>query len=275
VAFAGTFGVEGFGAPGWAEGAIRHIDAARAAGAVGIKVWKNVGMALRDAQGHYVQLDDPRLAPVFDHLEQAGVVLLGHQGEPLNCWLPFEQMTVRSDREYFSAHPQYYMARHPEVPGHAEQLAARDRMLAAHPRLRFDGVHLASLEWDVAEVARFLDRTPQAQVDLAARMVHLQYQASRDRARVRDFLVRYQDRVLYGTDIAHGEGESDAQVAQEAHEAWQADWRFLVTADTLHSPDFDAPFQGLALPREVVDRIVHGNARRLFPGAWGAPGATP
>jgi predicted TIM-barrel fold metal-dependent hydrolase len=271
VAFAGTFPVDGFGAPGWVQQAIARIDAARAQGAVGIKVWKNLGMALRDAEGRYVQLDDARLAPVFDHLERAGVVLLGHQAEPLNCWLPLERMTVRSDREYFTAHPQYYMFRHPEVPDHAQQLAARDRMLAAHPRLRFDAVHLASLEWDVDEVARFLDRFPLAQVDLAARMVHLQYQASRDRGRVRAFLIRYQDRILYGTDVAHGPGETDAQVAQEAHEAWLADWRFLVGAETLHSPDFDAPFAGLALPREVVDKILHANARRLFPGAWAAP----
>jgi hypothetical protein len=204
VAFAATFSAAGFDAPGWTADALRQLDSALGQGAVGVKVWKNLGMVLRDADGRYVSLDDARLRPIFDHLEQANVVLLGHQAEPLNCWLPMDKMTVRSDREYFSAHPQYYMHGRHDVPSHEEQLAARDRMLAAHPALRFDGVHLASLEWDVDGVARFLDRFPRASVDLAARMVHLQYQAARNREKVRQFFLRYQDRILYGTDIADG-----------------------------------------------------------------------
>jgi predicted TIM-barrel fold metal-dependent hydrolase len=270
AAFAATFSVADFQSPAWAAGTIARIDGALAQGAVGVKVWKNVGMDLRDPDGRFVMLDDARLKPVFDHLESRDVVLLGHQAEPLNCWLPFDKMTVRSDREYFQAHPQYYMFAHPEMPSHEAQLAARDRLLQAHPRLRFDSVHLASLEWDVDEVARFLDRYPQANVDLAARMVHLQVQATHDRDKVRRFLIRYQDRILYGTDIAHGRGDADAQVAADADAMWRADWRFLNTAETLHSPDFDAPFRGLELPKTVIDKIYDGNARKMFPGAWSA-----
>jgi predicted TIM-barrel fold metal-dependent hydrolase len=277
VAFAATISVADFGAPGWAAATLARIDAAVAQGAVGVKVWKNIGMGLRDADGRYVMLDDARFKPVFDHLEQRDLVLLGHQAEPLNCWLPFERMTVRSDQEYFREHPQYYMALHPEMPSHEAQLAARDRMLDAHPALRFDSVHLASLEWDVDEVARFLERYPRANVDLAARMVHLEHQAIDRRDKVRQFLIRYQDRILYGSDIAHGKGDADEQVAADAHAAWLADWRFLNTADSLHSPDFAEAFQGLALPAAVVDKIYRINARRMFPAAWpaAAAGSTP
>ena len=119
-------------------------------------------------------------------------------------------MTVRSDRDYFREHPQYYMYQHPQMPSHDTILAARDRLLSAHPALRFDAVHLASLEWDVDRVAAFLDRFPNASVDLAARMVHLQHQAAANRDKVRAFLLRYQDRVLYGSDVAYGPGDSDA-----------------------------------------------------------------
>lgn len=268
AAFAATFSVAQFGSPGWAADTVRDIAAAVAQGAVGVKAWKNIGMDLRDAAGSYVMLDDARLRPVFDYLESHDIVLLGHQAEPLNCWLPFDRMTVRSDRTYFQEHPQYYMARHPEVPSHEEQLAARDHVLDAHPALRFDSVHLASLEWDVDEVARFLDRYPRANVDLAARMVHLQYQAVTGREKVRRFLIRYQDRILYGTDIAHARGQADAEVASEAHEAWLADWRFLNTDDTLHSDDFEGAFVGLALPTAVIDKIYRTNAMKMFPGAW-------
>jgi len=268
VAFAATFSAEGFGSPGWSAAAVRQIDGAVAQGAAGVKIWKNIGMVLRNADGSYVMPDDPRLEPVITHLEQHQIVLLGHQAEPLNCWLAPDKMTVRSDRDYFREHPQYYMYRHPEMPTQDAILAARDRMLRAHPRLRFDGVHLASLEWDVDRVAAFLDRFPNAVVDLAARLVHLEYQAAGDPDKVRRFLIRYQDRILYGSDTGYGPKESAPAEIAALHADWLKDWSFLVTSERMHSPDFDAAFPGLRLPRTVVDRIYRGNAEALFTNAW-------
>jgi predicted TIM-barrel fold metal-dependent hydrolase len=268
VAFAGTFSVANFSSPGWTQQALDQIDRAVAQGAVGIKVWKNIGMVLKAPNGGYVMLDDARFDPLWARIERDGIVLLAHQAEPLNCWLPLDQMTVRGDREYFTEHPQYYMYRHPEVPSHDAILAARDRMLEAHPNLRFDAVHLASLEWDVDKVAAFLDRFPTARVDLAARLVHLEYQAAKDRGRVRRFLIRYQDRVLYGSDDAYGPADSDPAAVSAIHDGWVEDWRFLATSEHMHSEDFDAPFQGLQLPAAVVDKIYRRNAETLFRGAW-------
>ena len=282
AAFVATFSVENFSAPDWASAEVRHLQAELADGAVGVKMWKNIGMDLKGADGEYVMPDDPRLEPIFAMLERQHVVLLGHQAEPLNCWLPEDQMTVRSDLEYFREHPQYYMYRHPEMPSHASILAARDRMLAAHPALRFDGVHLASLEWDVDRVATFLDRFPTARVDLAARMVHLQYQAARDRDKVRRFLIRYADRILYGSDDAYGPDDSKVAAAADVHSEWLRDWQFLVTSDVMQSPDFKARFRGLKLPRKVIDQLYRRNAEALFTSAWNvrvasptAPGQTP
>jgi len=268
VAFATTFSIADFHSPGWSERVVRQIDADVAQGAVGVKIWKNIGMTLRDADGTYVMADDPRLEPVFAHLEAKHIVLLAHQAEPLNCWLPFEKMTVRGDRDYFREHPQYYMYQHPEMPSHATILAARDRMLRAHPALKFDAVHLASLEWDVDKVADFLERFPNARVDTAARLVHLEYQAARHPAKVRAFLVRYQDRILYGSDEAWGAEEKDPAATTALHATWLADWRFLATADVMTSGDFEGSFHGMHLPRTVVDKIYRRNARALFPQAW-------
>jgi len=141
-------------------------------------------------------------------------------------------------------------------------------MLRAHPQLRFDGVHLASLEWDVDRVAAFLDRFPNAVVDLAARLVHLEYQAAGDPDKVRRFLIRYQDRILYGSDTGYGPKESAPAEIAALHADWLKDWSFLVTSERMHSPDFDAAFPGLRLPRTVVDRIYRGNAEALFTNAW-------
>jgi predicted TIM-barrel fold metal-dependent hydrolase len=129
-------------------------------------------------------------------------------------------------------------------------------------------VHLASLEWDVDQVADFLDRFPQANVDLAARLVHLEYQAARDPRKVRQFLLRYQDRILYGSDDAYGPADADARAVADVHAGWMQDWRFLATAERMRSSDFAQPFRGLHLPRAVIDKIYRRNAQSMFAGGW-------
>ncbi|QCP14620.1 amidohydrolase [Pseudoduganella umbonata] len=269
VAWAASFSVDGSDKPSWLPATRRRIAASMQAGAVGVKVWKNIGMSLRDRNQHLVMIDDARFAPLFEDFARQGIPLLGHQGEPHNCWLPLEKMTVNNDREYFKAHPQYHMHLHPEMPSWEAQMAARDRMVAAHPALRFIGVHLASLERDVDELAAFLDRFPTAVVDIAARIGQVQYQSQKDRERVRRFFIKYQDRILYGSDMAQAPGQDGAALGREAEEVWRMHWRYFNTAESFKVADLDKPIQGLALPRQVVDKLYRTNARRAFPGAWG------
>ena len=268
IAFATTFDAAGSDRPGWERGAERQLIDALEAGAVAVKVWKDIGMQQRDADGRAVMIDDARFTPIFRMLEERGAVVLGHLGEPRNAWLPLSGMTINGDREYFKNHPQYHMATHAEWPTYEQQIAARDRMLDRHPKLRFVGVHLASLEWSVDRISEFLNRYPNASVDLAARLSHLQLQASTDRDKVRRFFIQFQDRILYATDIACQGPQEDSACAAQANEAWRDDWRFLTGGDTLRSAEFEAGFRGLALPRDVIDKIYSGNARRLFPTAW-------
>lgn len=281
-AFAATFPVKGYDQPGWLEATNNRIDAAVKDGAVAVKVWKNVGMELRAADGHMVMIDDPHFAPVFEHLADIGIPLLGHQGEPKNCWLPLDQMTVRNDREYFAAHPQYHMYLHPEMPSYEDQMRARDNMLSQHGRLKFVGMHMASLEWSVDELAAFLDHYPTAMIDVAARLGQLQYQAIRDPQKVRNFMIHYQDRIMYATDL---EQEPDAPAKDSAcglnpgcsggdafekdtRTVWLRDWKFFNTGEKMTVPELDDPVTGLALPKSVVDKLYRLNAERTFPTAW-------
>jgi predicted TIM-barrel fold metal-dependent hydrolase len=254
----------------WATQTQKQLGAALEQGAVGVKVWKDIGMQQRNASGRALMIDDACLEPIFRFLEQRHVVVLGHQGEPRNAWLPLQEMTIRGDREYFTAHPHYHMFAHPEWPSYEQQLAARDRLLDRHPDLQFVGLHLASLEWNVDRIAAFLRRYPHASVDLAARLVHLKLQTSVDREKVRRFFIDFQDRILYATDLTKSLEQGDAAFADEAHEVWLADWQFLSGDASLKSSDFDAAFQGLALPRGVIDKVYSGNARRVFPAGWRA-----
>lgn len=262
--YATTFSMDGFGRAGWAERANAQIDAEVRRGAVAVKVWKNIGMVERDAGGDLIFIDDAGFDPVFSHLAATGVPLIAHQGEPYNCWLPIEQMTTRNDQLYFSAHPEYHMYLHPEMPSYQDLMARRDAMVARNPTLNFVGAHMASLEWSVDEATKFLDAHPNAVVELAARMAQIQYQSVRDYQKVRDFFIAYQDRVLYGTDLTFNPGEDAQTFRQSAHDVWTRDWTYLATSETQRVEDIDADAQGLALPRSVIDKIYYANARREF-----------
>ena len=262
--YATTFSMDGFGQAGWAERANSRIDAEVRRGAVAVKVWKNIGMVERDAEGNLIFIDDAGFDPVFGHLAATGVPLIAHQGEPYNCWLPIEQMTTRNDQLYFSAHPEYHMYLHPEMPSYQDLMARRDAMVARNPNLQFVGAHMASLEWSVDEAAEFLDAHPNAVIELAARMAQIQYQSVRDHRKVREFFIRYQDRILYGTDLTLNPDDDAEAFRQAAHDVWTRDWTYLATGDTQRVDDIDADVMGLALPRSVIDKIYSANARRVF-----------
>jgi predicted TIM-barrel fold metal-dependent hydrolase len=263
--FAATFSMQGWDTPGWSERAAAHLDDAVAHGARAVKVWKNIGMSFRDGNGKLVMLDDPGFDPVWRKIEALRVPVIGHLGEPRNCWLPLDQMTTENDRGYFREHPEYYMYLHPEMPSYEDQIAARNRFLDRAPaRLRFIGAHLASLEWSVDELARFLDKYPRAVVDMAARMTNLQAQSSEHYDAVREFFIRYHDRILYATDLTQSAEAAPAEIAQEAAKVWRADWKYLATSETQYVEDLRREVRGLSLPRAVIDKIYYANAQATF-----------
>ena len=272
--YAATFSMQGFGTPQWTPDTIRHLDAEFERGASAVKVWKNIGMVEKDSDGHLIMLDDPGFDGVMKHLEERKVPLIAHQAEPKNCWLPLEQMTTENDRSYFRDHPEYYMYLHPEQPSYETLMAARDRFVARHPKLSFVGAHMASIEWSVDELAKFLQAFPNASVDLAARMTQVQYQSKRDYAKVRAFFIRYQDRILYGSDLTEEPPGADERAqnpptsaklfAKEADDFWRSDWMYLATSGSQHVEAIGADAPGLALPKAVIDKIYSKNARRVF-----------
>jgi len=263
LAFSATFCLDGWDEPTWTENTISWIDQCIAEGANSVKVWKNIGMEFRNKDGVLIMIDDPQFDPVFKHLAEKGIPLVGHLGEPKNCWLPLDEMTTNNDKEYFSEHPQYHMYLQPEYPSYQEQMSARDRMLEKNPDLIFIGCHLASLEWSVDTLAQFLDRFPNAAVDMAARMGQLFYQTHEDREKVRNFFIKYQDRLLYGTDIIDS-GQDKESLQKNMHETWLHDWEYLVTDKTMSSDLIEGEFQGLKLPKTVIDKIYSDNTKKWY-----------
>ena len=262
--FVTSFSCDKWNSIDWQKGVIEKIAQSIDNGAIGVKVWKNIGMSLKDDTGKYVTIDHPSFAPIFRFLEENDIVLLGHIGEPKNCWLPLDEMTVNSDHDYFSAHPEYHMYRHPECLGYEAHLKARDAMLLKHPKLRYVALHLASEEWNTDNVAHFLNRFPTAMVDLAERICHLQHQAVTDWQKIYDFLVKYQDRIIYGTDCVDDNNLTDEELVRRMNNRYRLHWKFFTENKLMSAAKVKGQFKGLGLPFEVVEKIYRTNAVKTY-----------
>lgn len=264
IDFLSTISLENWNDSDWAEKEIERIKKTFEQGAIGIKIWKNIGMTYKDENGEFIMADHPRLEPIFRFVQDQDKTLMAHLGEPKNCWLPLDEMTVNNDRNYFRDHPEYHMYLHPEYPSYEQQVEARDNLLAKFPEIRFVGAHLGSLEWDIDELAKRLDRFPNMAVDMAARIGHLQFQSQKDLQKVRNFIIKYQDRLIYGTDLGISGDPDPNRVKANAKATWEADWKYFVTAQTMENSVVSGVFQGLKLPKEVVDKIYFHNAVKWF-----------
>jgi hypothetical protein len=270
LAYATSFKVDQWSDGSWEDETLSYLKKSFQEGAVAVKVWKNIGMELLDKEEKFVMIDHPRFDPILDFISKNDITLIGHLGEPFNCWLPLDQMTVDGDKNYFKEHPEYHMYLHPEYPSYQDQIDARDHMLEKHPDLRFVGAHLGSLEYSVDELAKRLDRYPNMAVDMAERISHLQHQAVVDSKKVRDFVLRYQDRLLYGTDLVDDGTEEASKLLKHAHEVRLRHWEFFCSDHVMQVPKVNGTFTGLKLPREVIDKIYSKNAEQWFPGLLSA-----
>ena len=199
MAFATTFSVKDWNNKDWVENTISELENSITKGAKAVKIWKNIGMDLRDQSGKFIMVNDSRLDPILDYLAKNHIPVIGHNGEPKDCWLPLDEMTF--SKGYYGSHPEYHMYLHPEYPSYEDQIDARDNMLKKHPDLIFVGAHLGSLEWSLDELAKRLDKFPNMRVDLT-RMSNLKLHALNNRQKTREFFIKYQDKLIYGTDRA-------------------------------------------------------------------------
>lgn len=262
ISYLTTFSMENFEEPGWAEEVIRKLQKDFEEGAIGVKVWKDIGMTFRDSLGRFIFIDDPLFDPIFSFIAENNKTVVAHIGEPKNCWLPIDSMSVKNNKNYYREHPEYHMYLHSDHPSYEKLVSSRDNLLAKHPDLLLVGAHLGSLEWDVDELAERLDRFPGFAVDVSARLSNLQVQ---ERLKVRDFIFRYQDRLIYGTDfILSAEDDFDEQKAS-LERKWERDWNYFFSDEEMESPNVDGSFRGLGLGEDVLRNIYYENAIRWFP----------
>ncbi|CAN5336623.1 hypothetical protein BH23BAC3_BH23BAC3_02870 [soil metagenome] len=251
----------------WQNNAIEYLKKSFENGAIGVKVWKNIGMEFKNIDGEFVMIDNPQFERVIDFIEENNKPLLGHIGEPHSCWQPLEEIPVKFIRDYYEGHPQYHMYLHPENPSYDEIIESRNALLDKNPRLSFIGAHLGSMESSIEMMSEHLDIYPNMVYDMAHRVTLLQYLTQQDREAVREFFIKYQNRFVYSTDIQHHVHSEPEAIRDLAKHTWLQDWEYFVTDNEMVNTEVnETSFRGLKLPKEVVDKIYRINAENVYPG---------
>jgi predicted TIM-barrel fold metal-dependent hydrolase len=257
--------------PGYGMRMAGVLDEARKLGVTGVKISKGLGLAYVDSNRKLVPVDDPELDQVFEKIGELGLPVSIHTGDPKAFWLPVGPGNERLDE--LRVHPDWSNWGEP-VPTWEELFAQFERRVARHPRVKFVGVHFGNAPEEPARVAAMLDKYPNYYIDTAARIPEI---GRRNPEEMRQFFVKYQDRILFGTDLGIGlepealmlgsTGENPPGPA-DVKRFYDATFRYFETDD--RNFDHPTPIQGnwkisgIKLPREVLEKLYHRNAEKLL-----------
>ncbi len=259
-----TFNGVGINEPGWSERFAALMERGFKAGAMGMKVSKQLGQELRNPDGSYIQADDPRLDPIWAMAAKYQKPVLIHLSDSIGRFYPISPKNERYEAGLWHQRGDTSGNLYASGPSNEVIERARENMHRKHPKTTFVNAHLAMLYYDPAKVAKFLDTFPNAQVDISATVQDL----GRAPRLWRDFLIKYQDRVVFGTD---GNGGSNPDTF------WIPHFRYLETFDEYfeHPAQIRLPggspahgrwnISGVSLPDEVLRKIYFENALKYLP----------
>ena len=236
--------------PDFVEREVREMEASVQAGARGYKLFKSLGLRVRDASGALWMPDDPRLDPLWETAARLDIPVLIHVADPETFFLPADQHNERLPG--LGRRPEWYFGTD-EFPEFDELMERQLTLFKRHPKTTFFGAHVMNRPDNLAWVGQVLDACPNVYAEISARINDL----GRQPRTACNFFTRYQDQVLFGTD------GSDMRL----HPLY---FRVLETADDLILPESgtlpagSAPLYGLALPDDVLRKLYHDNAARIF-----------
>jgi predicted TIM-barrel fold metal-dependent hydrolase len=231
---------------------VTELEEAVKMGAKGLKIWKRLGLMTRDKSGKVIPVDDPRLDPIWAKAGELGIPVLIHIADPDAFFLPIDRFNERFEQLQLGDFTGFYK---PIFPRKEEIIKQFENVLKKHPDTVFIGAHMLMLAENLGYLESLLDKYPNLYVDLSAQVPEL----GRQPYTARKFFIRYQDRILFGTD------------GNPREDDYRDYFRFLETSDEY----FDYPFSeihsfgrwkiyGLYLPDEVLEKIYYKNAKKLL-----------
>jgi predicted TIM-barrel fold metal-dependent hydrolase len=226
---------------------------AKKRGAVGLKIFKDFGLTIKNPDGSLVRVDDERWDPIWEACGELGFPILIHTADPIAFFEPIDEKNERWEELHRHPDWSFHGAGFPTHRALLDQLMA---VVKRHPKTNFIAAHLANSGEDFSQLSEWLDAYPNLYVDIASRINEL----GRQPYSARTFLMRYQDRVLFGTD------------GPWPQTRLRLYWRFLETDDEYFPySEKDFPPQGLwqiygvYLPDETLGAFYSQNVLRLMP----------
>jgi predicted TIM-barrel fold metal-dependent hydrolase len=235
--------------PSWAVNTAKQLEANVKLGAKGLKIYKSLGLSVKDKDGKRVQIDDPRIDPVWSKCGELGIPVLIHSADPKQFWQPIDKNNERWLE--LKTHPgRRYEGR--DVTWEA-LIEEQHNIFKKHPKTKFIDAHLGWYGSDLKKLGQLLDQMPNVYTEIGAVIAELGRQPRAAKA----FLTKYQDRVLFG---------KDSWVPEE----YQTYFRVLETEDEYfpYHKRYHAFWRmyGIGLPDEILKKIYYKNALSILPG---------
>lgn len=243
--------------PDFAAVRAKELAEYHARGVAGLKIFKGLGLTDRDGSGRLIAIDDPRLDPVFRACAELKIPVLIHSADPPPFFQPVDRLNERWMQ--LKRHPDWSFFG-PQFPPRDEVLAQRDRRIERHPDTVFIVAHMAEHADDLARLGAFLDAHPNAYVDLSAREAEI----GRQPFSARRFLVKYADRILFGTD--RYPGRPDQPRHRIYYRLLESEDEYFDYYDHPYPPTGEWKIYGLNLPDDVLRKVYRDNALRALAG---------
>ncbi len=272
------------------ETAARQIEEDAAAGMHGLKIYKALGLEYRRASGEFWRISDPELDPIWAKAGELGIPLLIHCADPIAFWQPVNENNFWNGVLYGKYAWWSYYGK--DYPSRESLLADRNDIIACHPKTTFICSHMGSNADCLDSAARDLDDFSNLYYDFSARIPILGM-SEKSAANTREFIIKYQERILFGTDIIYDdtnvptgiqaqclyqpgeippvEGDPKKKYVETTVEFFRSHIDFLTTDKLQTKPPFQRKrngftITGIKLPPEECEKILYENVSKLVPG---------
>ena len=218
-------------------------------GAMGLKIYKSLGLDDKDKYGNRIKINDPRLKPIWEICGQLKIPVLIHSGDPESFWKPKDKLNER----WLELKQKPGRYRDPNKnPSFDEVLKEQHDMFKKNPNTTFINAHLGWIGNDLDRLSNHLDNNNNVITEIGAVLAEL----GRQPRRARKFMIDYQDRILFGKD--------SYKVSE-----YYTYFRVLETDDEYFNyyrkRHGNWKIYGLSLPDSVLKKVYYENALNLFP----------
>jgi predicted TIM-barrel fold metal-dependent hydrolase len=241
---------DGVGTEGWGAKAAAQLEEDVKNGAVGLKIYKSLGLRNKDTSGKRLAIDDPRLAPVWEKCGELGIPVIIHAADPRSFWDPMDadnerwlELKTRPGRKRSDTDPAPWQ----------QIIDEQHNMFKNHPNTTFINAHFGWYANDLQKLGELMEEMPNMYVEIAAIIAEL----GRQPRNAHKFFMKYQDKILFGKDSWRPE-------------EFPTYFRVLETEDEYfpYHKKYHAfwAMYGLGLPDEVLKKVYYKNALKIVPG---------